>query len=245
MKSDKSTLSAGVFPARTSASPAKAPGSPENEAASGSSTPELLEKWGRGGSSSKMSPPCALADLSPSCKISARSGMMRNGIVSQLPTLVPLTAGTASGLLPTARSTDGSKGSRTPEGAQRELERGKNKDLGVFVALWPTPQHHDHHKGDPKRVGRFGTKHGGRNLNDEAALWPTPASTNPKGGTHGLDGGSRARKKLRAMVGEEEQKAMSSGSLNPTWVEWLMGFSLGWTALSASETPSSRKSSKK
>ena len=34
------------------------------------------------------------------------------------------------------------------------------------------------------------------------------------------------------------------GQLNPTWVEWLMGFPLGWTALDASETPSSRKSSK-
>jgi len=35
------------------------------------------------------------------------------------------------------------------------------------------------------------------------------------------------------------------GQLNPTWVEWLMGFPLGWTVLSASETPSSRKSRKK
>jgi hypothetical protein len=35
-----------------------------------------------------------------------------------------------------------------------------------------------------------------------------------------------------------------SGALNPTWVEWLMGFPLGWTALNASETPSSRKSRK-
>ena len=34
------------------------------------------------------------------------------------------------------------------------------------------------------------------------------------------------------------------GSLNPTWVEWLMGFPLGWTALEALATPSSRKSRK-
>jgi hypothetical protein len=38
--------------------------------------------------------------------------------------------------------------------------------------------------------------------------------------------------------------AVAGGSLNPTWVEWLMGFPLGWTALDASATPSSRKSSK-
>jgi len=32
-----------------------------------------------------------------------------------------------------------------------------------------------------------------------------------------------------------------SGSLNPTWVEWLMGYPLGWTDLDASEMPSSPK----
>jgi hypothetical protein len=35
-----------------------------------------------------------------------------------------------------------------------------------------------------------------------------------------------------------------NGALNPTWVEWLMGFPLGWTDLAASATPSSRKSRK-
>jgi len=34
------------------------------------------------------------------------------------------------------------------------------------------------------------------------------------------------------------------GSLNPMWVEWLMGFPPGWTALDASETPLSRRSSR-
>jgi hypothetical protein len=32
------------------------------------------------------------------------------------------------------------------------------------------------------------------------------------------------------------------GKLNPTWVEWLMGFPIGWTELSASGTPSSPRS---
>ena len=33
-----------------------------------------------------------------------------------------------------------------------------------------------------------------------------------------------------------------SGPLNPTWVEWLMGYPTGWTDLDASATPSSLKS---
>jgi hypothetical protein len=37
----------------------------------------------------------------------------------------------------------------------------------------------------------------------------------------------------------EERKAMQAGNggkLNPTWVEWLMGFPTGWTDLKDSET---------
>jgi hypothetical protein len=37
---------------------------------------------------------------------------------------------------------------------------------------------------------------------------------------------------------------LGNGGLNPTWVEWLMGFPLEWTVLEPSETPSSRKSRK-
>lgn len=50
----------------------------------------------------------------------------------------------------------------TPDGKKRQV------GLTNAVRMLPTPQHHDHHPGDPARVGRFGTKHGGRNLNDEA-----------------------------------------------------------------------------
>ncbi len=38
--------------------------------------------------------------------------------------------------------------------------------------------------------------------------------------------------------------AQAGGSLNPTWVEWLMGFPLGWTDCGPSATPSSRRSRK-
>jgi hypothetical protein len=38
-------------------------------------------------------------------------------------------------------------------------------------------------------------------------------------------------------------KEEPNGSLNPTWVEWLMGFPLGWTDLEPSGMPLCRKSS--
>lgn len=52
----------------------------------------------------------------------------------------------------------------TPDGKKRQI------DLREFaIRMYPTPQAHDAAKGSPDRVGRYGTKHGGRNLNDEVA----------------------------------------------------------------------------
>jgi hypothetical protein len=93
---------------------------------------------------------------------------------------------------------------------------------------WPTPQRHDFQKGDPNRVGRYGTKHGGRNLNDEIAKWPTPTAVTDTGGAALCKwGGSGARAKLRTMVTPQEL----NGALNPDWVCWLMGWPISWTSL--------------
>jgi len=68
------------------------------------------------------------------------------------------------------------------------------------------------------------------------AIWPTPASNSGTGGCVGLAGGSGNRKKLYAMLGEEEGKKLGCQSLNPYWVEWLMGYPIGWTDLEDSAT---------
>lgn len=52
-------------------------------------------------------------------------------------------------------------------------------------------------------------------------------------------GKSRLRDRLDYFA---EQGLIDLGRLNPTWVEWVMGFPLGWTVCEHSETPSSRKS---
>ena len=53
-------------------------------------------------------------------------------------------------------------------------------------------------------------------------LYTTPCAADSQGST----GGGNHRS-LRTDV---------AGQLNPTWVEWLMGFPIGWTDLNASET---------
>jgi hypothetical protein len=59
-------------------------------------------------------------------------------------------------------------------------------------------------------------------------MWPTIVGRDYKGA-------SQKKDLLQDAVG---------GQLNPTWVEWLQGFPLGWSKLSASETQSYRKSLK-
>lgn len=141
---------------------------------------------------------------------------------------------------------------------------------GIESGLWATPQAHDTAPGNPERVGRFGTEHGGRNLNDEAAMWPTPHGFSQDGKTNGPSGNEPGRAVNRSLwptpqpadgsgggqaaryltpersndLNDAVNHTNGSGSLNPEWVEWLMGFPAGWTALEPSGMPSSRKSRK-
>ena len=67
-------------------------------------------------------------------------------------------------------------------------------------------------------------------------IWPTPtASSHKTAGPHGSKSHQHdiAKGNLRGVVMEPD----NTGQLNPTWVEWLMGFPLGWTDLEDSETP--------
>lgn len=70
-----------------------------------------------------------------------------------------------------------------------------------------------------------------RNLDDRIAMYPTPTTG---AGLCGGTGNYQQLKKLETegKIMEEERKNMSrgnGGSLNPEWVEWLMGFPVGWT----------------
>lgn len=68
-------------------------------------------------------------------------------------------------------------------------------------------------------------------VGEQIKIFPTPTSGGVTGGCTGLAGGSGGRKKLCEMFGEEEGKKMGCGQLNPDWVEWLMGWPIGWTKI--------------
>ncbi len=70
-------------------------------------------------------------------------------------------------------------------------------------------------------------------------LWPTPTSRDHKDGTAKSCANVPANGLLGRVVHEGSTHL---GSLNPAWVEWLMGYPLGWTVLGGSAMPSSRRS---
>lgn len=67
-----------------------------------------------------------------------------------------------------------------------------------------------------------------------SGLWPTPVASDAKGvGPFGSKShlSDLKHRNLRGVV-----KTPNGGALNPTWVEWLMGWPLGWTNLERLET---------
>ena len=132
-KKDPLTWSAEDSHVRTSAAQDAVLGSWVSEAVSGRRWPESSELFVRSGSLRKMFRPYAVEGLPWSFKISARSGMMRNGTVSPLPPLVRLTDGIGSGSSLIA----------TPTATANQLCPSMQKHPGCR-AMWPTPQASDH-----------------------------------------------------------------------------------------------------
>jgi hypothetical protein len=97
--------------------------------------------------------------------------------------------------------------------------------------LWPTPTATLGTKGG--RVTPRKGREGGTLIEAVSArLWPTPTARDWKSSSMGTQGNARPLSEHLP------------GPLNPTWVEWLMGFPLGWTDCGDSATRSSRKSLK-
>lgn len=157
-----------------------------------------------------------------------RSGTMRNGTVSRRRPSVPLTSVTGSSFWP------------TPMGSERETRpkrypRG-NPNLAAKVKQWPTPTVSEAERGHgyqmsngkayPTLTGAVGAAPG-----PGGKYFPTPAAQDAKNSTPPPS--QAGRDTIPGRLVDEG----ASGELNPTWVEWLMGFPLGWTDLEPSETP--------
>lgn len=93
--------------------------------------------------------------------------------------------------------------------------------------LWPTPTVHGNHNmpGSSKTAG-WG-------LSSAVKMWPTPNACKASNDTtlrKSGDGRDRPNK-LGWAVSENAENPSEPGPLNPAWVEWLMGWPIGWTDL--------------
>jgi len=121
------------------------------------------------------------------------------------------------------------------------------------MMMWPTPSacprgaHTGARSGAVSEDGKTRTSANGTRwgatLQTAVRMWPTPSANEDAAGT---PNGNMQKMlgnhpEIRGTTPEEWQR----GSLNPTWVEWLMGYPIGHTDLRDWVTPSSRKSRQK
>lgn len=162
------------------------------------------------------------------CETWPKWGIMLGGEAGKLQMSVPPTAG------------NGSLSWRTPcssetEGGIMEIRPGANaryKLRDQVAAMWPTPttQEVEHPEMELTAAGRRITKDGNNSHSiglADKVLWPTPTCRDVKG--------QNSEAHLAKERGHHDQlpNALAitgqRGSLNPDWVECLMGFPVGWT----------------
>ena len=203
-----------AFPARTSAWPARAPASTDYAPGSG---PTWRASWARFDPAScswRTAQPSLLGDSAECSPIWPRSGMTAAGRCWELPTsALPIDA-IDSGLWPTPTVT----GNHNRPGAGPKSGTG----LSTAVKEWPTPIASDYRSG---KTSATTMAKNSRPLREQV-VWRTPGASviDPKSNVVKLTGRSASD----PQVGLADQVG---GTLNPMWVEWLMGWPLGWTDL--------------
>jgi hypothetical protein len=109
-------------------------------------------------------------------------------------------------------------GQSTPEHLTSESESG----------LWPTPL-----ANSGTGAGHGPNKKGGPNLQTYVAMWPTPTAHISKEAAYPAEFTRKTPTLTSVAHGGISTQPMP---LNPMWVEWLMGWPLGWTDCAASAT---------
>ena len=173
-----------------------------------------------------------------------------NRLLFQLSPKMPNIDVTGSGfwLTPTAVQMEPTEGRREKRKAYRE-SIGRKDVAGCLAEqvatpkMWPTPRamtiSNKMERLTPEgRMSADGKQRFGLNLQDAVKMWPTPRASdglreNMSMVTHMKvaqreDGGFQT---LHSEIAKAEEVLDLSGSLNPQWVEWLMGYPIGWTDL--------------
>ncbi len=211
----------------------------------GESTPGSSLRFDPALSSSKTSRRSRRADSTACSPTLPRSGSMRSGFVSERPTLERLTSASGSSSWPTPRASPNEN--RTTRHAPTH-GKGHGKTLAGEAAsrLWPTPNTGESLSGHGRRGGRPGNgRQSGADLNALVKCWPTPNANDWKGSSCI---GQRRRQLSEAILsfphGLQDPTTSTTGArssqdartLNPRFVEWLMGWPIESTDCGFSAT---------
>jgi len=235
MKSERTSNPLTSFAEASPASPSALPASGKRRKTRGGSGPSSSESFASydpSTSSWRTSQASFLqAEDQPLVKFSGtwpRAGMIVNGTAFRLPPSAPRTSVTESSLWPTPVSQEGGEG-QDPSARGRKLHK--------LVQRWPTPVQGDAHLSSKPEAAERRLAEGKATLSRVVQRWPTPRGGHAGVGLVGRTGHwEMPQAKADSSEEAHQMGAGNGGQLNPTWVEWLMGFPLGWTDLDASET---------
>jgi hypothetical protein len=99
-------------------------------------------------------------------------------------------------------------------------------NLADSVKLWPTPTAHPENS---NLKGKFPNP----TLGDAVRMWPTMTANGMGSNGHRMMLDKQITAGTITPAEKLQMSAGNGGRLNPVWVEWLMGFPLGWTDLEA------------
>jgi len=219
-----------AFHAKTSVPQEKAQELMENEA-------ECGEKWR--GSFVKYNPDSSLwrthqcsllGDLDEFSETWPQWGLMRNGECWEQQMLAQTIRGTESGFLLPTPDTDNRDNKKVLFNRNAASQSGRS--LATYARTFPTPTASDY-KSQPtskswKAKGAINFKLSNPEIQ---AKWPTPRASDFKGATSAEAMSKAAARGFNPNLPEATAASVGGGQLNPTWVEWLMGWPLGWTDL--------------
>jgi hypothetical protein len=137
-------------------------------------------------------------------------------------------------------------GELTEEEAQAMMNGTTLRPPRLKEWMWPTPRASGQENPESliKRKGaRAAAQH---NLTAAVQMMPTPTTRDYKdSGKAVVNSHRRSILPVRVATDNKEAWVKGGGALNPTWVEWLMGYPAEYTVLKDWAILSSRKSSKK
>ena len=200
------------FLARTSQSPEEAKASTAKKAASGASSLESFARFDHDSSSWKTPQRSLIGDSESFSETWPRWGSMRNGVCWERTTSKRLTSATEYGswlATPTAKAN------------QMSPSMQKNPGCAAWTQMLPTPSACSYGTNQGGGGGRVGKVRPSLQTMASKNLWPIPTAHNAKEGSYPAEH-ARNTPTLAAQAG---------GQLNPTWVEWLMGWPLAFTDL--------------